>query len=164
MKRSRRNHSSKFKARIALEAPRGDATLAELASRHGVHATQIATWREQLLEHAGEVFDNGNPAAADAERQIRDSREPRWVRSPWSAIFCPERSGDSAARAQNADRPGKRSDDPAPVRAARRVPLEPVLPAQAGLGSRSRAHALDRRVAPCASVSRCAQARPHAPA
>ena len=74
MKRSLRNHSSKFKARIALEALRGDATLAELASRHGVHATQIATWRKQLLEPAGEVFDNGNPAAADAERQIRDLR------------------------------------------------------------------------------------------
>ena len=72
MKRSRRNHSSKFKARIALEALRGEATLAELASRHGVHATQIATWRKQLLAHAGEVFDSGNPAVEDAERQIRD--------------------------------------------------------------------------------------------
>ena len=74
MKRSRRNHSSKLKARIALEALRGDATLAELASRHGVHATQIGAWRKQLLEHAGEVFDNGNPAVEDAERQIRDLR------------------------------------------------------------------------------------------
>lgn len=72
MRRTRRNHSSKFKARIALQALRGDATLAEIASRHGVHATQIATWRKQLLDHAVEVFDNGNPAAADAERQIRD--------------------------------------------------------------------------------------------
>ena len=72
MKRSRRNHASKFKARIALEALKGDATLAQLASRHGVHATQIATWRKQLVEHAGEVFDNGNPAADDAERRIRD--------------------------------------------------------------------------------------------
>ena len=63
MKRSRRNHSSKFKARVALEALRGDATLAELASRHGVHATQIAAWRKQVLEHAGEVFENGNPVA-----------------------------------------------------------------------------------------------------
>ena len=74
MKRSRRNHTSKFKARIALEALRGDLTLAELASRHGVHATQIATWRKQLLEHAGEVFENGNPAAEDAERHIRNLR------------------------------------------------------------------------------------------
>ena len=72
MKRSRRNHSSQFKARLALEALRGEATLAELASRHGVHATQIATWRKQLLEHAGEVFENGNPVVEDAERRIRD--------------------------------------------------------------------------------------------
>ena len=72
MKRSRRNHSPKFKARIALEALKGDATLAELASRHGVHANQIAMWRKQLLEHAGEVFENGNAGVDDAERRIRD--------------------------------------------------------------------------------------------
>ena len=72
MKRSRRNHLPKFKARIALEALKGEATLAVLASRHGVHATQIGTWRKLLLEHAGEVFENGNPAAEDAERRIRD--------------------------------------------------------------------------------------------
>ena len=70
MKRSRGNHASKFKARVALEALKGDVTLAALASRHGVHATQIATWRKQLLEHAGEVFENGNPAVEDAERGI----------------------------------------------------------------------------------------------
>ena len=39
-----------------------------------MHAIQIATWRKQLHEHAGEVFDNGNPAVEDAERQIRDLR------------------------------------------------------------------------------------------
>jgi len=74
MKRSRRNHSPKFKARVALEALRGEATLTELASRHSVHANQIALWRKQMLEHAGEVFDHGTPALDDAERQIRDLR------------------------------------------------------------------------------------------
>ena len=72
MKRSRRNHLPKFKARIALEALKGEATLAVLASRHGVHTTQIGTWRKLLLEHAGDVFENGNRAAEDAERRIRD--------------------------------------------------------------------------------------------
>ena len=51
-----------------------DATLAELGSRHGVHATQIAAWRKQALEHLSEVFDNGNPVLEDAERHIRDLR------------------------------------------------------------------------------------------
>jgi transposase len=74
MKRSRRNHSSKFKARVALEALRGEATLTELGSRHGVHATQIAAWRKQALEHLSEVFDHGNPVLEDAERHIRDLR------------------------------------------------------------------------------------------
>lgn len=74
MKRSRRNHSAKFKAKVALEALRGEATLAQLASRHGVHATQIATWRKQLLERAGEVFEHGSPGLEEAERQIRDLR------------------------------------------------------------------------------------------
>ena len=74
MKRSRRNHSAKFKARVALEALRGDATLADLGSRHGVHATQIAAWRTQVLKHLSEVFDNGHPVLEDAERHIRDLR------------------------------------------------------------------------------------------
>ncbi|MDH3412940.1 MAG: transposase [Gammaproteobacteria bacterium] len=43
MKESRRNHSSQLKARIALEAVRGKATLAELASRHGVHVEKKGT-------------------------------------------------------------------------------------------------------------------------
>ena len=60
--------------RLPLEALRGESTLSVLASRHGVHANQIATWRKQLLEHAGEVFDNGTPGLEDAERQIRDLR------------------------------------------------------------------------------------------
>ena len=72
MKRSRRNHSPAFKAKIALQAIRGDKTLAELASQHQVHPTQITTWKQQLLEHAAEVFDNAHSHAQDAEQRVRE--------------------------------------------------------------------------------------------
>jgi len=57
-KRSRRNHGADFKAKAALAAIRGDKTMAELATQFGVHAHQITEWKKQLLERAGEGFDN----------------------------------------------------------------------------------------------------------
>ena len=57
-KRSRRNHGAEFKAKAALAAIRGDKTMAELATQFGVHAQQITEWKKQLLERAGDVFDN----------------------------------------------------------------------------------------------------------
>ena len=47
-----------FKARVALAACKGDKTLSELASQFGVHATQISTWKQRLLEGAAEVFED----------------------------------------------------------------------------------------------------------
>lgn len=57
-KRSRRNHGAEFKAKAALAAIRGDKTMAELATQFGVHSHQITEWKKQLLERAGDVFDN----------------------------------------------------------------------------------------------------------
>jgi transposase len=56
MKRPRRNHSSSFKAKVALAAVKGDQTLAQLAERFDVHPQQITQWKAQLLEKAGDVF------------------------------------------------------------------------------------------------------------
>jgi len=55
-KRPRRNHSPAFKARVALDAIKGEKTLAELAEQYDVHPNQITTWRSQLLEGAVGVF------------------------------------------------------------------------------------------------------------
>ena len=55
-KRSRRNHSPAFKARVALAAIRGDKTLAELAQQFDLHPNQITDWKTQLQERAGSVF------------------------------------------------------------------------------------------------------------
>jgi transposase-like protein len=49
-KRTRRNHSPAFKAKVALAAVKGEKTLAELAQLFDVHPNQITTWRGQLME------------------------------------------------------------------------------------------------------------------
>ena len=56
MKSKRRNHSTRFKVKVALAAIKGDQTIAELAGKYEVHATQITKWKKQLQEALPEVF------------------------------------------------------------------------------------------------------------
>ena len=46
----RKQHGKEFKLKVVLEALRGDRSLSQVASAHGVHPTQIKTWKEQFLE------------------------------------------------------------------------------------------------------------------
>jgi len=55
-KKKRRNYSADFKARVALEALSGAHTLAELASKHGVHPNMIAQWKRKAQEGLPELF------------------------------------------------------------------------------------------------------------
>ena len=61
-KRTRRNHSPAFKAKVALAAVKGEKTLAELAQQFDVHPNQITGWRSQLLEGAAGVFGSDGRA------------------------------------------------------------------------------------------------------
>ena len=58
-RRSRRNHSPAFKAKVALLAVRGELTTAELAKKFDIHANLIAQWKTQLLQNAIAAFDGG---------------------------------------------------------------------------------------------------------
>ena len=69
MRKSRRTPGAALKAKIALEALREQATIAELAARYEVHPTQVYAWKKQLQEHAARVFESG--VGTDAEAQAR---------------------------------------------------------------------------------------------
>jgi transposase len=61
-RRARRNHTPAFKAKVGLAALKNDRTIAQLAEQLDVHSNQIATWKDQLLEGAADVFERGGNA------------------------------------------------------------------------------------------------------
>jgi transposase-like protein len=67
MTTTRKQYSPKFKARVAIEAIRGEKTLNQLGSQFRVHPVQIAHWRKAALEQLEEIFVDGR------KRRARDS-------------------------------------------------------------------------------------------
>jgi transposase len=64
----RKVHKPEFKARVALEALKGEQTVSELASRFGVHPTMIHQWKKALLDGASDIFQRGRaPAEPEAD-------------------------------------------------------------------------------------------------
>ena len=70
MRRPRRNHSPAFKARVAMDALRGEKTVVELAKQYDAHPNQVTAWKNELQQRATEVFGGGavEDGGADAEK------------------------------------------------------------------------------------------------
>jgi transposase-like protein len=68
MATTRKQYTAKFKARVAIEAIRGEKTLNQLGSQFGLHPVQIAHWRRTALDHIEDLFVDGRTRQSqDAE-------------------------------------------------------------------------------------------------
>ena len=68
----RTRYSAEFKAKVALEALRGELTTAQLAAKHGIHQTMVGEWKRQAMEgltavFAGRAASQGSAKAAEAD-------------------------------------------------------------------------------------------------
>ena len=71
MTRQRRQFSADWKAKIALEAIKGQRTIQEIASHYEVHPTQVTQWKKELLARAAEIFSGAKKGEAQAEEVLK---------------------------------------------------------------------------------------------
>lgn len=67
---TRRKHSSGFKAQVALEAIRGDVTIAEIAKKHHIHPGQVQAWKAEALSKLASSFDKGSARISSSDEQV----------------------------------------------------------------------------------------------
>jgi len=66
----RKTYEAAFKAKVALEAVKGEKTITQIASEFKVHPNQIRLWRKHLLEMLPELFSNRRPQQEKARDEI----------------------------------------------------------------------------------------------
>jgi transposase len=69
-KRTRRNHSPAFKAKVALEALKEGATVAEIAAKHSLHPNLVTQWKRAAIEGMASVFEKGGGETAQQDEAL----------------------------------------------------------------------------------------------
>lgn len=71
MKTERKSYSSEWKAKIAVEAIKGERTINEIASDYKVHPTQIMKWKKQALEQMAEIFSDKREKKIQTDEELK---------------------------------------------------------------------------------------------
>jgi transposase len=74
MSKTKRNrYSAEFKAKVALEAIKGERTISELGTRYGLHPNMITNWKRQAVENLAETFSTkAERTRTDDDPQIKE--------------------------------------------------------------------------------------------
>ena len=67
MKAKRKRHDAGFKARVALEALKGEKTIQQIAKDFDLHPVQVSEWKKKLLEGASGVFAGAGSVASGVD-------------------------------------------------------------------------------------------------
>lgn len=95
MRSMRRKHDAAFKAKVALEAVKGEKTIAQLSSEYGVHPNQIGQWRKRFLKELPDIFSGRSKRVeqdkdgleAELYRQIGQLKvELDWLKKKFKAF------------------------------------------------------------------------------
>ncbi|EGR10477.1 hypothetical protein VCHE48_0342 [Vibrio cholerae HE48] len=69
MTRKRRNHSPEFKAKLVLDAAKGDKTVVELVQKYNLHVKQISAWKKEPLENSAMILGPKCSVVSRAQRK-----------------------------------------------------------------------------------------------
>ena len=71
-KRKQRNFTPEFKAKVVLEALRGESSQAKLCQRHNISEEQLSTWKQQFLENAASLFKSKDKPSKEERERIAE--------------------------------------------------------------------------------------------
>ncbi len=77
MKNKRRKHDGAFKAKVALEALKGEKTLAQIAAEYDLHPTQIAEWKRVVSENIGSLFGGNKREKQEAYEKEKQKMQAK---------------------------------------------------------------------------------------
>jgi transposase len=105
----RRRYGADFKAKVALEALRGELTAAQLATKYSIHPTMVGDWKRQAMEGLTAIFAERSDArekAKSSEAEVEKNSTPRSASCWWNGIFWRKPPVDERGQEEGVDRSG----------------------------------------------------------